>query len=73
MLLGIVSPSQANAMRNAYSTLLEHHRGGAADSALQFAAKEKLVELLRQNPGMAEAFVGLLDDAEIALIVGGEG
>ena len=36
-------------------------------------AKDKLVELLRENPDTAEAFVGLLDGAEIAKIVGGEG
>ncbi len=73
VLLGVVTPSQSNAMCRIYLTILQHHWRGVGGSAIQVAAKDKFVELLRQNPEEAEAFVGFLDDAEIARIVRGEG
>lgn len=73
VLLGVVTPSQSNAMCRVYLTLLQHHWRGVANGVIQVAAKDKFVELLRQHPEAAEAFVGFLDDAEIAQIVRGEG
>ncbi len=73
VLLGIVTPAQSNAMCRVYLTLLQHHWRGIGNGAIHVAAKDKFVELLRQHPEAAEAFVGFLDDAEIAQIVRGEG
>jgi len=73
VLLEIVTPSQSNAMCRVYLTLLQHHWRTTGNSANQVVAKDKFVGLLRQHPEEAEAFVGLLDDAEIAQIVRGEG
>lgn len=73
VLLGVVTPSQSNAMCRVYLTLLQHHWRGAGIGGNGVVAKDKFVELLRQYPERAEAFVGLLDDADIARIVGGEG
>lgn len=73
VLVGVVTPSQSNAMCRVYLTLLQHHWRGLGNGAIHVAAKDKFVELLRQHPESAEAFVGFLDDAEIAQIVRGEG
>ncbi len=73
VLLGMVTPSQSNAMCRVYLTILQHHWRSAGNDENHVSTKDKLVELLRQNPSMAEAFVGLLDGADIAKIVGGEG
>ena len=73
VLLGVVTPSQSNAMCRIYLTLLQHHWRGVESGEFRVAAKDKFVELLRQHPEEAEAFVGFLDDAEIARIVRGEG
>lgn len=73
VLLGVVTPSQSNAMCRIYLTILQHHWRGVGGGAIQVAAKDKFVELLRQHPESVEAFVGFLDDAEIAQIVRGEG
>lgn len=73
VLLGVVTPAQSNAMCRVYLMLLQHHWRTTGIGAMPVVAKDKLVELLRENPDTAEAFVGLLDSAEIAKIVGGEG
>ena len=73
VLLGIVTPAKSNAMCRVYLTLLQHHWRSVGNGAIHVAAKDKFVELLRQHPEAAEAFVGFLDDAEIARIVRGEG
>ena len=73
VLLEVVTPAQSNAMCRVYLTLLQHHWRGAGNGASHVAARDKFVELLRRHPESAEAFVGILDDAEIAQIVRGEG
>lgn len=72
VLMKVVTPAQSNAMCKVYLTLLQHHWRSVGEGPVRVAAKQKLVELLRQHPEMTEVFAEFLDETDIAAIVKGK-
>lgn len=64
--LGLLSPAQANSMRGVYQTLLSHHeKQDAAPHRGAVQDKAELRQVLKENPQLANYFVGVLSDEEI--------
>jgi hypothetical protein len=63
--MGMVSPSQANAISRVYSTILQHHQKTAAVRDQGVRVEGELLDLLRADPRLVNLLEPLLTDEQM--------
>jgi hypothetical protein len=67
--LGLLTTSQANAIRTTYQSVLAHHRHKQSTAQQQVAVNDDMLSILTQHPELANQFAPLLSDEQIKLLM----
>lgn len=69
LLIGLIKPQVANAMRGPYKDVLEHHRRAQQAPAQGGMANDDLLRIARENPEYLGMLSGLLTDEQMQLVL----
>jgi hypothetical protein len=70
--LGLLSTAQANTIRGAYSTILQHYQRQQSGPARTVVNEQELAKQLRKNPGLANVLEPLLTREQIEMFLRGD-
>jgi hypothetical protein len=69
LIIGLITPQVANAMRGPYKDILEHHRRAQQVPAQGGMANDDLLEIVRKNPEYLGMLSDLLTEEQIQLVL----
>jgi|GEM_PF-5581621 len=69
LLIGLIKPQVANAMRGPYKDVLDHHRRAQQGPAQGGLANADLLRIVREKPELLGLLSGLLTDEQIQLVL----
>jgi hypothetical protein len=69
LVLGLLKPQVANAMRGPYKDLLEHHRHAQQAPANGGIQDDDLLRIVRDHPEFLEMLSGIVTDEQIQLVL----